>query len=112
MLLLSATLALASSIDRSLLDAVVKRHYNQVRYCYERRLPQRPTLAGRVVGRFELELDGTISSAEIAESTLGDTVVEDCLVARFLEWGWPEGKTRYVVRYPLLFTRKDRAKRR
>jgi hypothetical protein len=103
--------AFASSIDHSLLDATIKRHFNQVRYCYEKRLPQRPDLEGALTVRFRLELDGTITWAEIRDSTLEDPEVEECVRDLFLSWEWPPGHSVYVVSYPLVFTKKPEAGR-
>lgn len=103
-MLLLAALAAAHSLDQSLVDRVVRHHVAALRHCYERRLPSRPTLAGRVVIRFTLERDGTIRSAEAVDSTLEDPQVERCLVEDFLTWDWPPGHSIRVIRYPLVFT--------
>jgi hypothetical protein len=105
MILLLALLAMGSNVDRSGVDAVVKRHREQIRYCYEKRLPQRPTLEGRVVMRLALTRDGTLTSATIdGTSTLNDATVEACLLVRFAEWTWPPGPWDHDIIYPLRFT--------
>ena len=94
------------SIDKSLIEAVIKRHMNQVRYCYQRELTRDPALAGRVTVRFAIAADGSVSKAEVQQSTLGNAVVEACLVQRFLRFAFPEpaGGGTVVVNYPFVFS--------
>jgi hypothetical protein len=35
------------ALDKSLIDAVIKRNMNQIRYCYQRELTKQPELAAR-----------------------------------------------------------------
>ena len=105
LLLFLSSAAMGSSVDRSGVDLVVKRHLEQLRYCYEKRLPQRPELEGRVVMRLVLTRDGALTSVGIdGSSTLDDAPVEDCLLARFGEWTWPPGPWDHDILYPLTFT--------
>ena len=46
----------AARCDKELIRRVVRAHLNELRFCYERALQSRPTLAGRVVSRFLIEL--------------------------------------------------------
>ncbi len=94
------------AMDKSLIDAVVKRHLNQIRYCYQRELQQDPSLAGRVVVKFVIAKDGTVANASIKSSTLAAPAVEQCLVSRFLRMSFPEpaGGGIVVVSYPFLFS--------
>lgn len=92
------------SLDKSLIDAVVRRHLNQVQYCYQRQLQRDPGLGGRLVVRFVIAADGSVAQAEIAESDLGNEAVERCVAERFLRFTFPaSGGGIVVVRYPFLF---------
>ena len=53
-----------------------------IRECYEREL--RTTLAGRVVARFRIEVDGTVRGVTIPENTTGSPAVAAC-VGRVVE---------------------------
>lgn len=97
---------LLPEIDYSLLDAVVKLHLEQVRYCYTHELQRNPSLGGWVVMKFTLDLDGAISHVRAAESTMGNEAVEACLVDQFESWVWPPGHSVYLVKYPIRFRRK------
>ncbi len=94
------------SIDKTFIDAVVRRHMNQIRYCYQRELQKNPGLAGKVVVKFVVAKDGTVASASIKSSTLNDATVESCLVSRFLRMSFPApgGGGIVMVSYPFLFT--------
>ena len=45
----SAAPRVTGSVDKSVIDRVIRRHLNQVRYCYEKELQLRPDTAGKVV---------------------------------------------------------------
>jgi hypothetical protein len=93
------------SLDRSAIDAVIRRHLNEIRYCYERGLTVRAALNGKVVVKFVIAKDGTVSSAAIKSSTLNDPEVEGCVAARFLRMRFPapKGGGIVIVSYPFVF---------
>jgi hypothetical protein len=95
------------SLPRSVVDEVVKSHLNAIRYCYRRELPKEPSLAGKLVTRFVIASDGTVSSADpqAARSTLRHAGVENCVMRRFMRMSFPEpmGGGIVVVSYPFLF---------
>ncbi len=93
------------ALDRSVVDAVVKRHLNQIRYCYQRELTRVPGLAGSVTVKFTIAADGTVSAAAIKSSTLGNAAVEQCIVGRFsrMVFDSPHGGSIVIVSYPFTF---------
>jgi Ca-activated chloride channel family protein len=94
------------ALDRSLIDGVVQRHINAIRYCYQRQLQQSPGLQGKIVIEFVVAADGSVSLASVKSSTMGDAEVEQCLTARFLRMQFPPpgGGGIVLVRYPFLFS--------
>ena len=94
------------SLDRSLIEAVIKRRLNALRHCYERELQKDPGLEGRVVMKFSIAPDGTVSKAEVKQSSLGSDAVEQCIVGQFrrLTFPKPQGGGLVVVSYPFHFT--------
>lgn len=94
------------ALDRSLIDEVIKRHMNQIRYCYQRELTKNPSLAGKVVIKFVIAKDGTVSSASVKSSTMGNPGVESCISGRFMRMQFPEPKGGgiVIVSYPFLFS--------
>lgn len=93
------------ALDRSLVSEVVKRNLNPIRYCYQRELAKNPALAGKVVVKFTIAADGSVSAASVSSTTLGDAAVESCVVGRFLRMQFPPatGGGIVIVSYPLTF---------
>ena len=94
------------ALDRSLIDEVIKRKMSQIRYCYQRELQKDPTLAGKVVIKFTISKDGSVSSASTKSSTVGSPAVNSCVVGRFYKMQFPEPKGGgiVIVSYPFIFS--------
>jgi hypothetical protein len=93
------------ALDKSLIDQVIKRHMNQLRYCYQRELTDNPDLAGKIVVKFVVAKDGTVSSATTKQTTMNNAAVEGCINGRFLRFQFPEPKGGgiVIVSYPFVF---------
>ncbi|MFZ5481811.1 MAG: AgmX/PglI C-terminal domain-containing protein [Myxococcota bacterium] len=93
------------SLDKAHIDAVIKRNMAQVRYCYQRELTKDPGLAGKVVVKFVIAKDGTVSSATTKSSTMGNEEVERCINGRFMRFQFdePSGGGIVIVSYPFIF---------
>jgi hypothetical protein len=98
------------ALERPLIDAVVKRHLNQIRYCYQRELTRNPVLAGRIVEKFTIARDGTVAAAQTKSTTMHNASVESCITGRFLRMQFPEprGGGIVIVSYPLVFSPNGR----
>ena len=48
------------SLSREVIRRVIRRHINEVRFCYEQELAQRPDLAGRVTVSFIISATGSV----------------------------------------------------
>jgi hypothetical protein len=94
------------ALDRSLIDEVIKRHMNQIRYCYQRELTNNPALGGKIVMKFVIAKDGTVSSASKETSSMNNAGVENCVAGRFMRMQFPEPKGGgiVIVSYPFVFT--------
>lgn len=103
---MGSTPVIVGALDRSLVDAVLKRNLAQIRYCYQRELTKNPQLAGRIAVRFTIAPDGSVSSAEIAESTMDNELVPTCLTGRFLRFVFPAPRNQkpVIVTYPITFS--------
>ncbi|HMV68857.1 MAG TPA: AgmX/PglI C-terminal domain-containing protein, partial [Myxococcota bacterium] len=93
-------------LDRSLIDAVIKRKMSQIKYCYQRELQKDPSLSGKLTVQFTIAKDGSVSQAKVASSTLGSAAVDQCVVQRFFQMQFPEPKGGgiVVVKYPFIFS--------
>ena len=94
------------ALDKSLIDAVIKRHMNQIRYCYQRELTKNPNLGGKVTVKFVIAKDGSVSKASIKSTTMGSKAVEGCITGRFMRFQFPEPKGGgiVIVSYPFIFS--------
>jgi TonB family protein len=93
-------------LDRSLIDAVIKRKMSQIRYCYQRELQKNPQLNGKLTIKFTIAKDGAVSQAGVKSSSMGNPAVDQCVVQRFYQMQFPEPKGGgiVVVSYPFIFS--------
>jgi TonB family protein len=77
---LHSTPAAASSLDRTVIQQVIRKHINHIRYCYETRLAAVPKLEGQVTIKFSIELGGKVPSAQVLTSSLSDAKAEQCIL--------------------------------
>lgn len=89
-------------LDKEIIRRMIRREIGAIRACYERELLKQPKLQGRLVVRFVIEPDGSVSEAR-AETSL-DPNVDTCVLARFqrMTFPKPDGGS-VVVRYPVIF---------
>ncbi len=102
----AAQVVITGSLDRSIIQRVIRRHRNQIRAVYESALKSNPTLAGKVVIKMTIGADGKVEKVEIAESTLKDKRVEERLmkVVKRLQFPKLPGGGKMVVSYPFVFS--------
>jgi len=92
--------------DPKLVQAIVRRHMNQIKYCYQRELTKDATLAGRIELKFVIGKDGHVTSAEVKSSTMNNSSVESCLSGRFKRMMFPKpaGGGISIVSFPFEFS--------
>jgi hypothetical protein len=95
----------APGYDRELILKVVRRHQNQIRFCYETELSRDPSLAGKVTVAWTIDATGGVSIAEVAESGLQNPAVEGCIVQRIRSWKFPEPRSgqEVSITFPWVF---------
>jgi TonB family protein len=92
------------SLDKEIIRRVVRRHINEVRFCYELEARKNPPLAGRVSVQFTISPEGKVDRSALQSSTLGDPRVENCVVTAFRRWEFPKPAGGVVVvTYPFNF---------
>ena len=94
------------ALDKSLIDAVIKRNMSQIRYCYQRELTKNPDLKGKIIVKFVIAANGSVSKASIKSSSMGSKAVESCITGRFRRFKFPEPKGGgiVIVSYPFIFS--------
>jgi len=93
------------SLDKEMIRRVVRRHVNEIRYCYEKELQSYPNgLEGQVKVRFEIAPDGRVLRSSLLSSTLGQRTIEGCVAAAPRRWLFPRSQGGVtVVSYPFYF---------
>lgn len=93
-------------LDRSVIADVIRRHQNQIRFCYERELQKNPSLEGKVAVQFTIDGTGSVAQVLIQEDTVGSNgAVGRCINQRIRRWRFPEpkGGGEVIVSYPWIF---------
>jgi TonB family protein len=92
-------------LDKKLIARTIREHISEMKACYEGGLAARPELAGRVNVQFTIDTDGAVVTSVLAQSTLGEPRVENCLVKAVRSWKFPPPDGGIViVNYPFEFT--------
>jgi len=92
------------SLSKEVIRRIINRHINEVRFCYEQELNQRPDLQGRVAIQFIISPTGAVQTAAVNSSDLGNQKVEQCIASAVRRWSFPspEGGGIVVVTYPFV----------
>jgi hypothetical protein len=112
--------AIASpGLSAELIRRVVRRHINEVRFCYESELVRATDLAGRVEIAFTVEPTGAVTGPSVASSTLSSatspegpaTRVASCIAGAVGRWTFPapDGGARVSVTYPFVLSGDESA---
>jgi TonB family protein len=91
-------------LDREIIRRIIRRHLNEVKFCYEQALVTQPGLAGRVLVRFAIAPSGQVLSSVIESSTLANPRVEQCTSQAVRRWEFPQpsGGGLVMVSYPFV----------
>jgi hypothetical protein len=83
---------------------VVLSHRGALRACYDAELVRNPGLRGGVTLAWKIDPAGSVSSATVASSTIGDARVEGCVLRQVKSWRFPVADDpTSVASYPLKF---------
>jgi len=93
------------SLDKEIIRRTVRRHLNEVRYCYESGLTTHPSLVGRIVTQFTIAPTGRVLAAVIQSSSLKAPTVEACVINAVKRWEFPapDRGGLAMVSYPFSF---------
>ena len=92
------------SLDKEIIRRVIRRHINEIKYCYERELTTNPDLSGRVSIQFTISGQGQVIASVVQSSDMKSPVVEQCIAQAVRRWLFPkpEGGGIVIVTYPFL----------
>lgn len=93
------------ALDSADVDRVIKQNMPSIRYCYQKDLQSHPGTSGKIIVKFTIAANGTVSSATTRTSA-AMPAVEACLKARFLtmQFPRPKGGGVVIVSYPFVFS--------
>lgn len=95
----------SGGLDRDIIAQYIKSQLGQILQCYERELPAKPELFGKVAVRFTISSSGAVEAQNIGDNTLKNATVEGCILNKVAKWKFPspKGGTKVLVTYPFLF---------
>ncbi len=92
---------IAGRVSAEVIEMVLRRHQNALRYCYQRLLPGDPTLQGKLTLSFEVLDGGEVADSKIAASTANNQELERCVSGRFMRMRFPtvpgRGSSRVTI---------------
>jgi TonB family protein len=99
--------ALTGGRSRASIQRVVMQNMAALRYAYNKRLRDKPGLAGRIVVKFAINEFGKVISTQVVESTMADYELETTVVSRVKNWDFEKidkpGDVTEVT-YPFVFS--------
>jgi hypothetical protein len=93
------------TLDKEIIRRIVRRHLNEVKFCYDQALTRQPKLEGRLVAQFTISGSGQVIASVKQSSTLGALEAEMCVVNAIKRWNFPapQGGGLAIVTYPFTF---------
>jgi TonB family protein len=99
-----AKASVKGALDKDIIRRIVRAHINEVRHCYNQGLVRDPNLKGRVAVQFTIGPTGKVPVAVVAQSSLKDGSVANCVAKAVKRWTFPkpQGGGNVVVTYPFV----------
>ena len=98
--------ALTGGRSRASIQRGVMQNINSINYAYNVRKREKPDLAGKITVKFSIDEFGKVISAQLVESTINDSEIENTVVTRVKSWVFEKiDKTGDVSEftYPFVF---------
>jgi TonB family protein len=94
------------SLDKEIIRRIIRRHINEVRFCYESELTKKATLSGRISVQFTISGTGQVIASVLQSSTMENVHVESCVVQAVRRWEFPKPEAGgiVIVSYPFNFS--------
>lgn len=97
----------SGSIDRNGIRNIIRRNRGLIKSCYDTALNKNERLEGKLVLRWDIEEDGSVSRAGVVSNSIGDKKMASCILNRLRTWRFPvppRGQIGRVTGYPFVFT--------
>jgi pSer/pThr/pTyr-binding forkhead associated (FHA) protein len=98
------TAQVRGSLDKEIIRRIIRRHLNEVRFCYEKELMKKQDLFGRVMIQFTISGTGAVVASMVQNSTMNNPPVEQCIAQSVRRWEFPkpQGGGIVIVSYPFV----------
>jgi hypothetical protein len=93
----------AGGLSPEQIRRVVMAHLGAVRACYEGELQSNPGLKGGLGIRWTIAPEGTVATASLGSSSLGNARVEGCVLRQVKAWRFPSSSGPSSVDWPFKF---------
>ena len=92
-------------LSREVINRVIQKHYNEIKYCYEKELTHDPGLYGKITVLFVIDGSGHVGDALVQQTTMSSEPVESCMLNHVKRWTFPapQGGGTVQVTYPYVF---------
>ena len=93
-------------IEPAMIRSIVRGNFGALRRCYEAELAKDPTLAGRIVTRLQIGVDGKVKSVSDAGSDPAMAQAAACVWKEFAAMEFPARASGELVTvtYPIMFS--------
>ena len=99
------------AIDKDAIDAAIKAHRDELRYCYENEINTGGArAAGKVIASMTIGASGKASQLAIASSSINNPKIERCVlkVLERVQFPLPGGGVPVSIKYPFGFTNANK----
>lgn len=102
--LVEAPPRISGELDEKTVQQYIRRYLSGIKWCYQDRLQSNRKLGGKVTLAFTILPNGTTHEPRVANSSLGDAALEQCISTKMARWRFPQPKDGGVVEvaYPLI----------
>jgi TonB family protein len=92
------------ALDKEIIRRIIRRHINEVKYCYQKELQGNAKLGGRVIVQFMITATGQVGTSKVQNSTVKNRKVEMCIARAVRRWLFPKPKGGgiVIVSYPFV----------
>ncbi len=80
------------SLDKRVIQKIVRQHTGELRACYERELAKIKGLNGKVTMNWFVAPDGSVTKVFVKETTMKNKAVENCMSNSIAHWRFPQPK--------------------
>jgi len=92
-------------LSKEVIARIIRQHQSEIKYCYEMELQKNPALFGKVAVLFIIDPAGSVSEANVSDTSLNNQNTEQCMLSRIRRWKFPEpqGGGIVTVTFPWVF---------